>query len=155
MTITKENTHIVLYGVMLALLVFVLKWLEWKFLIVDHAIDLYIGLIAVFFTGFGVWIASHLVKPEIQTVVVEKEILIKQPDKFVLNVEALEELDLTPREYEVLQLIAQGHSNAEIARHLFLSVSTIKTHVSNLYAKMEVKNRVQAIEQARKLRIIA
>ena len=59
------NRHVVLYGALLAVLVFALKWLQWKFLIVDNAIDIYIGLIALLFTGLGIWIANQLVKPKI------------------------------------------------------------------------------------------
>ena len=150
MTILKDFRHIILYGLILAILVFVLKWLQWKFLIVDNAIDIYIGLIAVFFTILGVWVATQLVKPKVQTVVIEKEV----PEKFEINETELKKLNLSSREYEVLQLLAKGHSNAEIAGNLFLSVSTVKTHVSNIFLKMDVKSRTQTIEKAKRLKII-
>lgn len=150
MTFLKDFRHIILYGLILAVLVFVLKWLQWKFLIVDNAIDIYIGLIAVFFTILGVWVATQLVKPKVQTVVIEKEV----PEKFEINETELKKLNLSSREYEVLQLLAKGCSNADIAGNLFLSVSTVKTHVSNLFVKMDVKSRTQAIEKAKRLKII-
>jgi len=146
--------HIMLYGLILAVLVFVLKWLQWKFLLVDNAIDIYIGLIAVFFTVLGVWVATQLTKPKIEKVVVEREVFIPQSVEFTINTLELEKLNLTNREYEILQLIAKGHSNADIADQLFLSISTVKTHVSNLYVKMDVKRRGQAIEKAKRLRIV-
>lgn len=149
-TIFLKNRHLLLYGLVLAILVFVLKWLQWKFLIVDNSIDIYIGLIAVFFTVLGVWIARQLVKPKIKTVIIEKEV----PEKFSINQTELQKLNLSNREYEVLQLIAKGYSNAEIADNLFLTVSTIKTHTSNLFLKMDVKNRVQAVEKSKRLKII-
>lgn len=137
----------------MAILVFVLKWLQWKYLITDNSLDIYIGLIAVFFTFLGVWIATQLAKPKIQTVIVEKEVYPTQPDDFTINETELKKLNLTTREYEVLQLLTQGYTNAEIAEKLFLSLSTVKTHVSNLFVKMDVKNRTQAVEKANRLKI--
>lgn len=150
MTFFKNSKHIILYGLTLAILVFVLKILQWKFLIVDNAIDIYIGLIAILFTILGIWIAKQLIKPKIETVIIEKEV----PEKFEVNEIALKRLNLSPREYEVLQLLAKGYSNTDISNQLFLSVSTIKTHVSNLFTKMDVKNRTQATEKAKRLKII-
>lgn len=154
MTIIKDFKHIILYGLILAVMVFALKWLQWKFLIADNAIDIYIGLIALFFTVLGVWVASQLVKPKVETIIVEKEILISHPEEFSFNENEFKKLNLNSREFEVLQLLAKGFSNAAIANSLFLSVSTIKTHVSNLYFKMDVKSRTQAIAKAKELKII-
>ncbi|MCA6361636.1 MAG: response regulator transcription factor [Bacteroidetes bacterium] len=144
--------HILLYGVSLALLVMLLKWMQWKFLIIDHSTEIYVGLIAVFFTLLGIWVAKQLTRPKVQTVVVEKEVLVSDPPQ--RNEEELKKLGLSARETEVLELIAKGNSNAEIAAQLFLSVSTVKTHVSNLFVKMDVKSRTQAIEKAKRLKII-
>lgn len=138
----------------MAALVFVLKWLQWKYLIVDNAIDIYIGLIAVFFTVLGIWIATQLTKPKVERVIEEKEVFVPLSEDYPINQAALEALHLTNREYEILQLISKGHSNAEIADALFLSLSTIKTHLSNLYVKMDVKRRTQAIEKAKRLQIV-
>ena len=149
-----EHRPILLYGLLLALLVFVLKWLQWKFLIVDNAIDIYVGLIAVFFTALGVWVANQLVKPKVETIIVEKEVILQPLENFLVDESALQKLNLNQREYQVLQLLAKGHSNADIANDLFLSLSTIKTHTSNLYLKMEVKSRTQAITKGKLLRII-
>ena len=154
MELDKEVKHIMLYGLSLAALVFGLKWLQWNFLIVGNAIDLYIGLIAIIFTMLGIWIASQLIKPKTQTVFVEKQIIIHQPKKFILNQTALKRLSLTNREFQILKLIVLGYSNADIANQLFLSLSTIKTHVSNLYVKMNVKNRFQAIAKAKRMEIV-
>lgn len=153
MTFSKYVKHIFLYGLIAAILIFALKWLQWKFLIVDNAIDIYIGLIAVFFTGLGTWVATQFIKSKVKTVIVEKEVLVPFADPFAINEAELKKLNLTDREYEVLQLIAKGYTNADIAKHLFLSVSTIKTHVSNLFVKMDVKNRAQAMEKAKRLKI--
>lgn len=150
-----KTRHIVLYGLLMAVLVFALKWLQWKFLIVDNSLDIYIGLIAVFFTVLGIWAATQLVKPKVRTVVVEKEVYVNPPSEFAVDETELKKLNLSSREYEVLQLLARGHSNADIAETLFLSLSTVKTHVSNLFTKMDVKSRTQALEKAKRLKIIA
>lgn len=149
-----RSRHLLLYGILLALLVLLRKWLQWKFLIVDNSIDIYIGLIAIFFTMLGIWVATQLVKPKVEKLIVEKEVYIPQPQPFSVNEDELKKLNLSAREYEVLQLLAKGYSNAEIAKALFLSVSTVKTHVSNLFFKMDVKSRTQTIEKARRLRLV-
>ena len=125
----NDFKHILLYGIILAVLIFALKWIQWKFFILDNAIDIYIGLVAFFFTALGIWVASQIVKPKVETIVIEKEV----PEKFLLNEAELQKLNLNRREFEVLQLLATGYSNADIAKSLFLSLSTIKTHVSNLF----------------------
>jgi DNA-binding CsgD family transcriptional regulator len=150
--IYSHSRHILLYGLISAVLIFILKWLQWKFLIVDNSLDIYIGLVAIFFTILGVWIASQLLKPKIETVVVKEEVYVSNGET-AINESELKKLNLTNREHEVLQLIAQGKSNTEIAESLFLSVSTIKTHASNLFVKMDVKSRTQAIEKAKRLKI--
>ncbi|MEJ0032855.1 MAG: response regulator transcription factor [Bacteroidota bacterium] len=130
--------QILLYSAVMGLLVFVLKWLQWKYLIADNSLEIYIGIIALLFTGLGVWVSGQLARPA--TVSIDQH--------------QLEKLNLTSREYEVLQLITKGCSNAEIADKLFLSLSTVKTHVSNLFVKMDVKSRTQAVEKANRLKII-
>lgn len=147
-----RSRHLLLYGSLLAVLVFALKWLQWKFLILDNALDIYIGLIAVFFTVLGIWVATQLVKPRVEQVFVEKQVFIPQPGP--IDESELKKLNLSSREYEILQLLAKGYSNADIAKNLFLSLSTVKTHVSNLFLKMDVKSRTQTIEKARRLKII-
>ncbi len=61
---------------------------------------------------------------------------------------------LSPREREVLQLLGQGLSNAEIAQKLVISTATVKVHTRNLYDKLDVSNRAQAIIQAQKLHLL-
>ncbi|MCA0229814.1 MAG: response regulator transcription factor [Bacteroidetes bacterium] len=149
-----KTRHFALYGFLMAILVFALKWLQWKFLIIDNSIEIYVGIIAVLFMLLGIWIANQLSKPQVQTVFIEKEVVLEPLSAPIVNETELQKLNLSTREYEVLQLLAQGYSNAEIAERLFLSLSTIKTHVSNLFVKMDVKSRTQAIEKAKRLNII-
>ncbi|HEY1167305.1 MAG TPA: LuxR C-terminal-related transcriptional regulator [Chitinophaga sp.] len=149
-----RNKHILLYGASLAVLLFLLKWLELRFIIIDHAFEIYIGAIALIFTALGIWLALKLARPKVKTVIVEKEVHISRPPVFTLNSGELDKLGLSSRDLEVLQLMAEGLSNQEIASRLFVSLNTIKTHSSNLFIKMDVKRRTQAIEKAKRLSII-
>jgi DNA-binding NarL/FixJ family response regulator len=147
-----KNKQIILYGLSLGLLLLLLKWLEWHFIVVNHAFEIYAAAIALTFTGLGVWLAIKLITPKVKTVIVEKQVFTG-PD-FVLNEGELNRLRLSTRELEVLQLMANGLSNQQIAERLFVSVNTIKTHTSNLFLKMEVERRTQAIEMAKRLGLI-
>jgi len=147
-----KNKQVILYGIALAVLLLLLKWLELKFLIMEHAFELYAGAIALLFTGLGVWLAMKLIKPKIQTVVIEKPVLM--PADFELNTGMLTELHISDRELEVLQLMAQGLSNQQIGDRLFVSLNTIKTHSANLFVKLGVQRRTQAVEKAKRLSLI-
>ena len=149
-----RNKAIIIYSISLAFLLFLLKWLELRFIIFDHSFEIYIGFIAVIFTALGIWLALKLSKPKIETVVVEKEVYVNRNENFVLDTSLVAQLELSKRELEILSLLAQGHSNREIAAKLFVSVSTVKTHIQNLFEKLAVKRRIQAIEKARSLNFI-
>jgi len=167
-----RNKHTIIYGIGLALLLILLKWLEWRFIIFDHAIEVYSGAIAILFTGLGIWLALRLAKPK--TIVVEKEIVVTRepvprdatPGEPALretslrdpapplNEKELARLGISARELEVLQLMAGGLSNQEIAARLFVSLNTIKTHSSKIFEKLDVQRRTQAVDKARRLNII-
>jgi two-component system, NarL family, response regulator LiaR len=142
------------YGFSLALLFFILKWLELRLLIMDHAFELYVGAIALLFTALGIWLAFKLVKPRVETIIVEKEVFVEQNTAAGIDEEAIVKLGISKRELEVLQGMAEGLSNQEIGERLYLSVPTIKTHAANLFEKIEVKRRTQAVDKAKKLRLI-
>jgi len=149
----RHKTTIV-YSISLAFLLFLLKWLELRFIIFDHSFEIYIGFIAVIFTALGIWLALKLSKPKIETVVVEKEVYINRNENFVLDTSLVSQLALSKRELEILSLLAQGHSNQEIAAKLFVSLSTVKTHIQNLFEKLDVKRRTQAVEKAKRVNLI-
>jgi len=149
----KATIPILRNSICLAFLLFLLKWLELRFIIFDYSFEIYIGFIAVIFTTLG--IALKLSKPKIETVVVEKEVYITRNENFVLNTSLIAQLELSKRELEILSLMAQGHSNDEIAKKIFVSLSTVKTHNQNLFVKLDVKRRTQAIEKAKRLNLIA
>ena len=150
----KKHKSILLYGSSLALLLLLLRWLEFRFLILSPSLDIYSGILAIIFTALGIWLALNLAKPKTKTVIVEKEVYIKPEAEFMLNEAELQRLNLTSRELDVLQLMAKGMSNQEIAEKLFVSLNTIKTHSGKLFEKMEVKRRTQAVEKAKRLSII-
>lgn len=158
--ILLRNKGTIIYSISLAFLLFLLKWLELRFIIFDHSFEIYAGFIAVIFTALGIWLALKLSKPKIETVVVEKlvhnevEVFVNKNEDFVLNALAAEQLELSKRELEILRLLAQGHSNQEIASLLFVSLSTVKTHNQNIFDKLEVKRRTQAVEKAKRLSLI-
>ncbi|MES1160137.1 MAG: LuxR C-terminal-related transcriptional regulator [Bacteroidota bacterium] len=149
-----RHKMVIIYGSCLALLLFLLKWLEWHFIILDHAVQIYAGAIALLFTALGIWLALKLARPKVKTIVVEKEVMITPLPAGTINEKEIIRLGLSARELEVLQLMAEGLSNQEIAGRLFLSLNTIKTHSSNIFEKLDVRRRTQAVEQARKLNII-
>jgi two-component system, NarL family, response regulator LiaR len=150
----KFHKATIVYSICLALLLFLLKWLELRFIIFNNSIEIYIGFIAFIFTALGIWLALKLSKPKIETVVVEKEVYINRNENFILNKSLITQLELSNRELEILGLMAEGNSNQEIANRLFVSLSTVKTHNQNLFEKLDVKRRTQAIEKAKKLHLI-
>ena len=154
-----RNKATIIYSISLAFLLFVLKWLEFRFIIFDHSFEIYIGFIAIIFTALGIWLALKLSKPKpgsyrVETVVVEKEVYVTRNENFVMDTTLVSQLELNKRELEILSLLAQGHSNQEIAAKLFVSLSTVKTHIQNLFEKLDVKRRIQAVEKAKRLNLV-
>jgi NarL family two-component system response regulator LiaR len=142
------------YGILLALLMFALKWLELRLLIFSNSFEIYAGIIAVLFTALGIWLALKLARPKVETVVVEKQVFVNPASNFVFNEEALNQLNISRRELEVLQLMAEGMSNQEIAESLFVSLNTIKTHSARIFEKMDVKRRTQAVQMGKQLGLL-
>jgi DNA-binding CsgD family transcriptional regulator len=142
----KKNKYIliIVFGISMAVLTLILQLVQYRFLIGSLDRDVYTTVIATLFTAVGIWVGYNLIKPK-----KPKEIPPGEIDQ-----EMLESLKLNDREYEVLNLIAQGHTNKQIADQLFLALPTIKTHTSNLYSKLDVNNRTQAVHKARVIRII-
>lgn len=132
---------IVAYSLAIASSAFFLQWLEYQYAIRVFSTEIYVVIVATLFTGLGAWAGSKLTRRRL-------------PSGFERNSRAIEYLGISDREYEVLQLLAEGHSNKEIAERLFVSTNTIKTHLSNVYAKLEVSRRTQAVQKARALRLI-
>jgi len=136
---------IILYSISLAFLLFLLKWLELRFIIYRHSFEIYIGAIALLFTTLGIWLALKLSKPKVKTVVIEKEVYLSRRESFTPNSSLITQFELSKRELEILSLMAEGHSNEEIAKTIFISLSTVKTHNQNIFAKLDVKRRTRRL----------
>jgi len=149
-----KNKQIIIYGIALAVLLFLLKWLETRYILLDQQLDIYLGIVAVLFTALGIWLALKIRKPKVETVIIEKKVVLTSGPDFILNEDEIRRLNLSKRELEVLQLMADGLSNQEIAERLFVSLNTIKTHSAQIFEKMEVKRRTQAVDMAKRLSII-
>jgi ATP/maltotriose-dependent transcriptional regulator MalT len=149
-----------LYAAAMAAILLLLQWMQFKLLVIDHATEIYITGIAVIFTLIGVWLAKKLTRPKTEViremVVVEKEVTVYRQthEPFLPDTKMISRLGISQREMEVLQLMAIGASNQEIADQLFVSLNTIKTHTSRLFEKLDVKRRTQAIEKAKRLNLI-
>lgn len=154
--------HILIYGLIYGLggglLIALLKLVEYRFLVLEHSVEIYGGLIALLFAGLGIWLGLKLTrKKEIiieRERIIEREVQVAAPSSFALNEGRLRELAITKRELEILELIARGLSNREIADKLFVSENTVKTHSSRLFDKLSAKRRTQAVQIGKELGLI-
>lgn len=143
---------IIIYGLLLAGLTALLKLVEYKYFIRDLSLELYLGIIAIFFTILGIWAGTKIIAGK--TIIKEIQVPVLQTGSFVLNDNQMKKLGISQREYDVLELMSQGFSNQEIGDKLFISLSTVKTHSANLYVKLDVKRRTQAVQRAKELQLI-
>ncbi len=144
--------HVLLYGLLGGVLIAVLKLIEYRWLVVEYSVEIYGGLVAALFAGLGVWLGLRLTRHH-QTVVV-REVVVPAPVSFVRDQRKLESLGITPRELEILELIAQGLSNKEIAARVYVSENTVKTHSSRVFDKLGARRRTQAVQLGKELRLI-
>lgn len=133
--------QVLFYGALLAAGSFALQWLDYLHLARAHAGDIYLFLIAVLFLALGVYIGARVIGPSASP-------------PFDGNPKAQETLGISPRELTILQEIAAGRSNKEIAARLNVSPNTVKTHIANLFEKLQARRRTDAINKARELGIV-
>lgn len=143
-SLVSVKKTIFLYGLALAVLVLIMRMIEYRFLVRDLTLEFYIGLVALFFTALGIWVGLRFTR---------KKVVVIGPE-FHFNEKEQIQRSISKRELEVLELMAQGLANQEIADQLFVSLNTVKTHSSNLFSKLEVSRRTQAIQKAKKLNLI-
>jgi two-component system, NarL family, response regulator LiaR len=136
--------HVLIYGLIGGILIAVLKWTEYRFLVIEHSIEIYGGLIAATFAVLGIWLGLKLTGRQQKVVVREVPVPAREP--FIADERKREELCITRRELEILELVAQGMSNREIAEKLFVSENTVKTHSSRVFDKLGAKRRTQAVQ---------
>ena len=147
-----------LYGTVGGVLVVALRLLEYRFLVLDHALAVYGGVVAALFAGLGLWLGLRLTRPPaviVREVAVPVQVPVDVPavaattDPFVPDAAALARLGITRREHEILGLIAQGLSNREIGERLYVSENTVKTHASRVLTKLDARRRTQAVQRAK------
>jgi two-component system, NarL family, response regulator LiaR len=147
---------VLLYGFIGGILITTLKWTEYRFLVIEHSLEIYSALIAATFAILGIWLGLKLTRK--QTVVV-KEILVPANEvpayePFIPNQQKRADLSITPRELEVLELIARGMSNREIAAKLYVSENTVKSHSSRVFDKLGARRRTQAVQLAKEFGLL-
>jgi len=164
-TLTKESApssrlravrDILLYGVCGGVLIVVLKLTEYRFLVVEHSVEIYVALVAALFAGLGIWLGLTLTRKKPATIIkdVPAQAPVQSTDPFVADEARVSRFGITARELEILGLIAAGLSNREIAGRLFVSENTVKTHSSRLFDKLGAKRRTQAVQIGKTARLI-
>ena len=141
---------IALYGLALAALVFVLKYIEYRYLVRELRVEVYVGVVAVLFTALGIWMGAKFLEGRRKPPAQVPATMPQRRDE-----EALRRSGISARELEVLELIAEGRSNQEIADKLFISLPTVKSHSSSLFGKLDVRRRTEAVHKAKSLGLIA
>jgi two-component system, NarL family, response regulator LiaR len=144
--------QVLLFGLLGGLVIAGLRLVEYRWLVIEYSVEIYGGIVAAIFSVLGIWLGLRLTR-RVETVVV-REVLVPAPVEFARDEARVAALGLTPRELEVLGLIAQGLSNREIAERVYLSENTVKTHSSRLFDKLEVRRRTQAVQRGKELRLI-
>jgi DNA-binding CsgD family transcriptional regulator len=148
----RATRDIVLYGVAGGVLILVLNLMEYRFMVVEHSVEIYVTLVAALFAGLGIWLGLTLTNKRPPIVIQNSP--APGADPFVADETRVRQFGITARELEILGLIATGLSNREIAGRLFVSENTVKTHSSRLFDKLGAKRRTQAVQMGKTARLI-
>lgn len=143
---------VLVYGILGGVLIVALKLVEYRFLVLEHSLEIYGGIIALLFSVLGIWLGLKLTRTH-ETVVV-REVPVPVAGPFERNEARLDQLGITPRELEILEAIAAGFSNREIAERLFVSENTVKTHAGRLFDKLSARRRTEAVQRAKEAGLI-
>jgi two-component system, NarL family, response regulator LiaR len=143
--------HVLIFGLVGGLLIAVLQYTEYRFVVIEHSVELYGALVAILFAVFGIWLGIRITRRR-ETIVVVKEVLASSP--FAPNTAQQLSLGITDRELEILTFIARGLSNREIATQLFVSENTVKTHCSRAFNKLGAARRTQAVQRGKELGLL-
>ena len=149
---------VLVYGILGGVLITALNLIEYRFLVLEHSLEIYGGLVAAVFSGLGIWLGLKLTRTR-ETVVVREvpvpvEVQVRVSGPFVRNEKQLQQLGITPRELEILEALASGLSNREIAARLHVSENTVKTHTSRVFDKLSARRRTQAVQRAKEAELI-
>lgn len=144
---------VLFYGILGGVLVALLKLIEYRFLVLEHSLEIYGGIVALLFSVLGIWLGLKLTRTRERVVIRE---VVREPAAvpFERNEARVGELGITPRELEILEAIAAGFSNREIAERLFVSENTVKTHTARLFEKLSARRRTQAVQKAKEAGLI-
>lgn len=144
--------HVLLYGLIGGVLIAGLKAIEYRWLVAQHSVEIYGALVATIFAALGIWLGLRLTRPTERVVI--REVLVVPPAVFARDDSKRESLGITPRELAILELIAAGLSNREIAEREHVSENTVKTHSSRIFAKLGARRRTQAVQLGKALGLI-
>jgi NarL family two-component system response regulator LiaR len=151
--------HVLIFGLVGGLLIATLQYTEYRFVVIEHSVELYGALVAILFATFGIWLGLRITRRREKIVV--REVLAptsdrdaKPPSPFAPNTAQQQSLGITDRELEIHALIARGLSNREIATQLFVSENTIKTHCSRAFDKLGAARRTQAVQRGKELGLL-
>lgn len=145
--------HVLIYGLIGGMLIAVLKWTEYRFLVIEHSIEIYGGLIAATFAVLGIWLGLKLTGRQQRIIV--REVPASAEGPFLPDEKKREHLGITRRELEILELIARGMSNREIAERLYVSENTVKTHSSRVFDKLGANRRTQAVQLGKEFGLLS
>ena len=152
-TFARVKKHVLLYGLAGGLLIALLKFIEFRYLVVEHSVEIYGGLIAALFAALGIWLGIRFTRAREHVVV--REVVVRAPERaFVRDAIQVEALGLTPRELDMLEMVAAGLSNREIAEKGFVSENTVKTHLSRVFDKLGARRRTQAVQRGKELGLL-
>jgi two-component system, NarL family, response regulator LiaR len=152
--------HVLIFGLAGGLLIALLQYTEYRFVVIEHSVELYGALVAVLFATFGIWLGLRLTRARevVRETVVVKEVPVpvepRAAEPFTPDVERQEQLGITARELEILGLVARGLSNREIAAELFVSENTVKTHCARTFDKLGAARRTQAVQRGKELGLL-
>jgi NarL family two-component system response regulator LiaR len=146
------SKHILTYGLIGGAVIALLRLVEYRYLVVEHSVEMYGALVAALFAAFGIWLGLKMTRAQERVVI--REVAVPASPTFVRDAARLETLGITPRELEILELIASGLSNREIAEKIFVSENTVKTHSSRLFDKLGAKRRTQAVQLGKQAGLI-
>ncbi|MGK2963450.1 MAG: response regulator transcription factor [Gemmatimonadaceae bacterium] len=143
---------VLIYGLLGGVLIAALKLVEYRFLVLEHSLEIYGGIVAAIFAALGIWLGLKLTRTR-ETIVV-REVPVPAAGQFERNETNLARLGITPREMEILEAMAAGLSNREIAERLYVSENTVKTHAARLFDKLSARRRTQAVQRAKEAGLI-
>jgi len=148
--------HVLIFGLVGGLLIATLQYTEYRFVIIEHSVELYSALVAILFATFGIWLGRRITRSRetIREKVVVREVLVPALEPFAPNTAHQQTLGITARELEILALIARGFSNREIATQLFVSENTVKTHCARAFDKLGAARRTQAVQRGKELGLL-